>query len=240
MLFRSTCLWLFSVDNPLRVATEALNIHLVSCILKPVSASAAPGPSAPALSWLSHMSESSNKTQSKRILSLSDRQRQRLLQWLPIKSKILFSTHKMTYRVINNKIPEDLSLLMPINNKSLQIKDKMKLDTKPAWLASSKMTRATYRGRAYLYNALPHYLTTEKYYKKFKTNLKRFYLDKYEWNILSLESPLEMNPWNNYIIRNIHWKVNLRIHLRRMNLKSSELFCPKKSILEIFQETSDS
>ena len=33
MLFRSTCLWLFSVDNPLRVATEALNIHLVSCIL---------------------------------------------------------------------------------------------------------------------------------------------------------------------------------------------------------------
>ena len=33
MLFRSTCSWLFSVDNPLRVATEALNIHLVSCIL---------------------------------------------------------------------------------------------------------------------------------------------------------------------------------------------------------------
>ena len=33
MFFRSTCLWLFSVDNPLRVATEALNIHLVSCIL---------------------------------------------------------------------------------------------------------------------------------------------------------------------------------------------------------------
>ena len=37
MLFRSTCLWLFSVDNPLRVATEALNIHLVSCILYLVS-----------------------------------------------------------------------------------------------------------------------------------------------------------------------------------------------------------
>ena len=33
MLFRSTCSWLFSVDNPLRVATEALNIHLVSCNL---------------------------------------------------------------------------------------------------------------------------------------------------------------------------------------------------------------
>ena len=31
MLFRSTCLRLFSVDNSLRVATEALNIHLVSC-----------------------------------------------------------------------------------------------------------------------------------------------------------------------------------------------------------------
>ena len=29
MLFRSTCSWPFSVENPLRVATEALNIHLV-------------------------------------------------------------------------------------------------------------------------------------------------------------------------------------------------------------------
>ena len=33
MLFRSTCLWPFSEENPLRVASEALNIHLVSCIL---------------------------------------------------------------------------------------------------------------------------------------------------------------------------------------------------------------
>ena len=33
MLFRSTCSWHFSVDNPPRVATDALNIHLVSCIL---------------------------------------------------------------------------------------------------------------------------------------------------------------------------------------------------------------
>ena len=33
MLFRSTCSWPFSVENPLRVATEALNIDLVSCIL---------------------------------------------------------------------------------------------------------------------------------------------------------------------------------------------------------------
>ena len=36
MLFRSTCLWPFSEENPLRVASEALNIHLVvSCILYP-------------------------------------------------------------------------------------------------------------------------------------------------------------------------------------------------------------
>ena len=34
MLFRSTCLWPFSEENPLRVASEALNIHLVSCILR--------------------------------------------------------------------------------------------------------------------------------------------------------------------------------------------------------------
>ena len=37
MLFRSTCSCPFSVENPLRVATEALNIHLVSCILYLVS-----------------------------------------------------------------------------------------------------------------------------------------------------------------------------------------------------------
>ena len=37
MLFRSTCSWPFSVENPLRVATEALNIHLISCILYLVS-----------------------------------------------------------------------------------------------------------------------------------------------------------------------------------------------------------
>ncbi len=37
MLFRSTCSWPFSEENPLRVASEALNIHLVSCILYLVS-----------------------------------------------------------------------------------------------------------------------------------------------------------------------------------------------------------
>ena len=125
-------------------------------------------------------SEIHDKIQSQKIFRLSDRQCQRLLQWLPIKSEILVSTPKMTYRVINNKIPEELSSLMPINSKSLRIKDKMKLDTKPAWLSSSKLTRATYCGRAYSYNTLPHYLTTEKSYKKFKSNLKRFYLKKYE------------------------------------------------------------
>ena len=32
MLFRSTCSWPFSEENPLRVASEALNIHLVSLV----------------------------------------------------------------------------------------------------------------------------------------------------------------------------------------------------------------
>ena len=45
----------------------------------------------------------------------SSRQRQQLLQWLPIQQKIDFATHKATFRIINQGIPEEISSVMPQN-----------------------------------------------------------------------------------------------------------------------------
>ncbi len=92
----------------------------------------------------------------------------------------MLATHKMTYKIINLNIPEELSLIMPLKEKYLRIKNKKKLNTKPAWLSLSKVAKSTYRGRAYQYNSLPHSMTTEKSYNKFKKILKLYFLDKYE------------------------------------------------------------
>ena len=103
---------------------------------------------------------------------LSSNQRQRLLGWLPVKQEILMANHKMTYKLINDNTPEELASVMPLNTEALRIKDKKKLGTKPSWLSKSKVAKSSYRGRAYTNNILPHYLTTEPKYSKFKTNIK--------------------------------------------------------------------
>ena len=40
---------------------------------------------------------------------LSSKQRQIILQWLPVKQEVHAAAHKMTYRVINGGIPEEIS-----------------------------------------------------------------------------------------------------------------------------------
>ena len=87
----------------------------------------------------------------KRGKNLLSNQRQRLIRWLPINQEILSATHRMTYKLISTGIPEELASVMPINNKSLRIKGKKKLDTKPAWLSKSKVAKATFRGRVYVH-----------------------------------------------------------------------------------------
>ena len=111
--------------------------------------------------------------------NLSARQRQRLLNWLPISKEIELADCKMTYQIISNWIPEELAMVMPCNEKGLRIKEQRKLDTKPAWLTRSKPARASFRARAYVYNCLPSSITTQDLYNKFKKVIKQHYLDMY-------------------------------------------------------------
>ena len=109
---------------------------------------------------------------------LSTRQRHKVLNWLTIEKEIERSTHIFTHKVLNQATPQEISSQIPPNNKTLRIGAQNKLDTKPRWLSSSKITRATYRNRAYLYNTLPGSLTSLKDHKKFKIKLKQYLQQK--------------------------------------------------------------
>ena len=55
----------------------------------------------------------------------------------------------MTYKILNLNQPQELASMMPQNMKSLRIKDQIKLDTRPKWLGSTKVTRSIYRTMHY-------------------------------------------------------------------------------------------
>ena len=74
-----------------------------------------------------------------------------------------------------------LATQMPMNEKTLRIKTHRKLGTRPRWLGMSKVTRASYRARSYLYNTLPQFLTTLPDLNKFKEKLKIYLKDKSRW-----------------------------------------------------------
>ena len=103
----------------------------------------------------------------------SDRQRQKYLSWFSIKDEILFATHVQTYKILNWGILEVLSSLMPKNTNQLRLQTHEKLDTKPKWLGTNAVTRASYRNCAYYYNTLPKNVTTQKDLPKFKKELKK-------------------------------------------------------------------
>ena len=107
--------------------------------------------------------------------NLSARQRQKLLGWLPIQTEIQRATNVMTFKILNTGKPEEIATQMKINNKTLRIKEHRKLDTQPRWLGNNKVTKASYRARAYVYNTLPKELTQITELKKFKRNLKNHY-----------------------------------------------------------------
>ena len=108
----------------------------------------------------------------------STRQREKILNWLPVSQEIIRATHSLTHRILNSGNPQELSLLMPKNNNGLRISAQNKLGTNPKWLGQNKKNRNLYRSRAYLYNTLPQKLTTitEKY--KFKKQMKKYLLEK--------------------------------------------------------------
>ena len=87
------------------------------------------------------------------------------------------ATHRMTHSILNVGIPEEIATKMPMNLKSLRVGKHRKLDTKPRWLQKNKITRASYRARAYLYNVLPEKVTSQVEVKKFKKELKSYMME---------------------------------------------------------------
>ena len=105
---------------------------------------------------------------------LSPRQREQLLGWLSIEKEIARATHLQTYKILTTGSPQEISSQMPTNEKNLRIISHNKLDTRPRWLGATKVTRSTYRNRAYSYNTLPKRLTAQPKIKTFKKDLKTY------------------------------------------------------------------
>ena len=109
---------------------------------------------------------------------MSSSQRQQALGWLNVRKEILRATMSFTQKIINTGKPEELASQMPTNEKNLRISEHKKLGTRPRWLGASKVTRATYRTRAYMYNTLPKALTTQIETHKFKKRLREYLFNK--------------------------------------------------------------
>ena len=102
------------------------------------------------------------------------RQRQNLLGWMSVSQEIMRATHLQTYKILNIGKPAELNELMPMNTNGLRMTEHKKLDRKPKWLNKTKLTRATFRSRAYTYNTLPKEVTKQPTVKKFKKSLKTY------------------------------------------------------------------
>ena len=99
-------------------------------------------------------------------------QRLRELKWLPLDKEIIFATHKATYKILNWKVPLKMSSIMKMNNNHMRIQSQRKLGTKPNILNKNKLTRSTFRNRAYRYNTLPALVTSSDNISKFIKNLR--------------------------------------------------------------------
>ena len=104
----------------------------------------------------------------------SARQRQDALGWLSIDKEIKKSTLTQTFKIINLGTPQEMASLMPTNQKSLRVASHKKLDTRPRWLGSNKITKSLFRTRSYVYNTLPSSITTLPDVRKFKKKIKEY------------------------------------------------------------------
>ena len=111
----------------------------------------------------------------------SIRQKHQLLKWLSIKGDIAQATMKMTHKILNVNTPEEIATKMPMNTKSLRVGLHRKLDTKPRFLTKNKLTRASFRARAYHYNLLPEKVTSMVKMKDFKKELKAYLHSKWTY-----------------------------------------------------------
>ena len=108
----------------------------------------------------------------------SSRQKHNKIGWLTVQGDIDQTTFKMTHRILNENIPEEIASKMPMNLKSLRIGLHRQLDTKPKWLTKKKVANNSFRARAYSYNTLPQKITSIIKSKDFKKELKSFLMKK--------------------------------------------------------------
>ena len=69
-------------------------------------------------------------TNDKMLRNKNLRQKHTAIKWLTVKSEILMSTFKATYKILNKKVPEVLATKMKINNSNNRIGEHRKLGVK--------------------------------------------------------------------------------------------------------------
>ena len=110
---------------------------------------------------------------------ITSKQREKLLNWLPVKEEIKMLTLKMAYMVSKMKIPEEIAVTMPINTTGHRIETHSKFSAKPKWLNSTLLRRNSLRSRMYLFNTLPKEITTKENKVTFKKAVKNYLNKKY-------------------------------------------------------------
>ena len=106
------------------------------------------------------------------------RQRHQQLNWLSVDAEIKLATHKQTFKILNQNIPEILATKMIMNKNNNRIKEHKILHTKPRWLNSNLQNSRSFQSRSYLYNTLPKELTKLESFDKFKKNTKIYLMTK--------------------------------------------------------------
>ena len=64
----------------------------------------------------------------------SKSQKLHTLGWPTVAQEVNLATNRLTHKVLHRKIPEELAIKMPQNERNWKIKKMIKLDTKPKWL----------------------------------------------------------------------------------------------------------
>ena len=81
--------------------------------------------------------------------------------------EVKLATLRLAHRIMHKNVPEELSAKMPQNVRNWNIKKIYKFDTKPRKLNKNKRTMLSFQNRAYIFNTLPHRLTSIKETKFF-------------------------------------------------------------------------
>ena len=105
-------------------------------------------------------------------------QKIRNLDWLTVKQTILYTQLKQTHKIINTTKNNTMKTLMPLNTNGNRLQQQRKLDKKPSYLNKNKLTQSTLRNQCYKYNTLTAKLTSEIKHKKFKTELRKYIIEK--------------------------------------------------------------